>query len=63
MNFRLPKVLIRCVNDIETLADNCYGISIFGNFMLVDAIIKPNIMLQFTVAESHGHVEDVGKWP
>lgn len=62
MSFRLPKVLIRCVNDIATLADNCYGIPIFGNFMLVDAIIKPNIMLQFTVAESHGHVEDAVKW-
>lgn len=60
--FNFPKVLIRCVDDILGLSDNCYGIPLFGNFMLVDAIIKPNIMLQFTVAVTHGCLEDVDKW-
>jgi len=57
-----PKVLIRCVADIATLDNDFYGLPIFGNFMLVDAIIKPNILLQFTVGESHGHVDDIDKW-
>jgi len=62
MKFNLPKVLIRSVNDIATLPTHRYGLPVFGNFMLVDAIVKPNIMLQFTVGESHGHANDIGKW-
>lgn len=54
VTFNLPKVLIRSVADIATLDGGCYGLPIFGNFMLVDAIIKPNIMLQFTVSRKHG---------
>jgi hypothetical protein len=30
--------------------------------MLVDAIIKPNIMLQFTVSCTHGNAADTHKW-
>ena len=30
--------------------------------MLVDAILKPNIMLQFTVGASHGKKTDLEKW-
>jgi hypothetical protein len=62
MAFNIPKVLVRSVDDVATLADHRYGLPIFGNFMLVDTIVKPNIMLQFTVGESHGHVDDIGKW-
>jgi hypothetical protein len=62
LNFNIPKVLIRRLDDIATLANNVYGLPVFGNYMLVDAVIKPNIMLQFTVAESHGHADDIDKW-
>ena len=30
--------------------------------MLVDAILKPNIMLQFTVGATHGKADDIEKW-
>ena len=30
--------------------------------MLVDAILMPNIMLQFTVGETHGKADDIEKW-
>ena len=62
MKFNLPKVLIQSVNDIASAPAGSYLLPIFGNFMLVDAIIKPNIMLQFTVSESHGSANDLGKW-
>jgi hypothetical protein len=62
VNFHVPKVLIRTVDDIDTLPNNTYGLPIFGNFMLVDAILKPNIMIQFTVGETHGKVDDIEKW-
>jgi hypothetical protein len=62
LTFNLPKVLIRSVADIATLDYGCYGLPIFGNFMLVDAIIKPNIMLQFTVSCTHGNAADTHKW-
>ena len=62
MKFNLPKVLIRSIADIETLDGGVYGLPIFGNFMLVDAVIKPNIMLQFTVSLKHGKADDLNKW-
>ena len=62
LTFHLPKVLIRSVADIATLNDGYYGLPIFGNFMLADAIIKPNIMLQFTVSCKHGNATDTPKW-
>jgi hypothetical protein len=62
LTFHLPKVLIRSVADIATLNDGYYGLPIFGNFMLVDAIIKPHIMLQFTVSRKHGNATDIHKW-
>lgn len=30
--------------------------------MLVDSIVKPNIMLQFAVGLKHGNVDDIDKW-
>ena len=63
MKFNLPpNVLIRSIADIETLNVGAYGLPIFGNFMLVDAVIKPNIMLQFTVSLKHGKADDLNKW-
>ena len=46
--------LIPSVADIETIDD--------GNFMLVDATITPNIMLQFTASLKHGKATDTHKW-
>ncbi len=62
MKFNIPKVLIRTVDDIATLPVGCYGLPVFDNFMLVDAVIKPNVMLQFTVCERHGYADDINKW-
>lgn len=62
MKFNVPKVLIRSAADIVDLPDSRYGLPIVGNFMLVDAIVKPNVMLQFTVATSHGRAGDTKKW-
>lgn len=62
MAFNLPKMLIQSVADIATLVDGRYALPIFGNFMLVDAIVKPNIMLQFTVSLEHGNAADLEKW-
>jgi hypothetical protein len=62
LNFHVPKVFIRTIDDIGTLQNNTYGLPIFGNFMLVDAILMPNIMLQFTVGETHGKADDIEKW-
>eukprot|EP01036_Dinobryon_divergens_P042387 gene42387-56320_t len=65
LNFHVPTVIIRTIDDIGTLPNNTYGLPIFGNnFMVsVDAILMPNIMLQFTVGESHdGKADDIEKW-
>ena len=65
LNFHVPKILIRTVDDIDTLPNNTYGLPMFGNVMLVDAILKPNIMIQFTVRETYdGKVTDdiIDKW-
>eukprot|EP01035_Chromulina_nebulosa_P030054 gene30054-39913_t len=62
LNFHVPKFFIRTIDDIGTLPNNTYGLPIFGNFMLVDAILMPNIMLQFTVGETHGKADDIEKW-
>ena len=58
LKFNLNKVLTRSVDDIAALEDGCYGLPIFGNFMLVDAIIKPNTLLHFTVSRTHGNKAD-----
>jgi len=63
INFsKYPRVLIRTVEDVTSLGTERYGLPIFGNFMLVDAIIKPNIMLQFTIGERHGNAKDSANW-
>ena len=48
LNFNVPNFLIRTIDDIDTLPNNTYGLPTHENFILVDAILKPNIMLQFT---------------
>jgi hypothetical protein len=56
--FNLTRYLIRTVEDIEHLPDNMYGLPVTPNFKLVDAVIQPNILLQFTVSETHGNDTD-----
>ena len=60
--FGLRIVLIRSVEDIAELDNGVYALPIFENFMLVDAIVKPGIMLQFTISNCHGKETDITKW-
>jgi hypothetical protein len=47
------KVLIRTTDDIQRLKVGDIGVPVVGNFPLVDFVIKPNILLQMTVAKKH----------
>jgi len=49
-NFNLPISFIRSVDDIKSLKNEHYGLPIFDNFPLVDAVIQPNILVQYTVS-------------
>jgi hypothetical protein len=60
--YGLPRILIRTIEDIKIIPDKYYGLPIFSNFPLVDAIIQPKILLQFTISNSHGSAEDVDKY-
>ena len=42
--------LIRSIPDILRLPDGAYGLPLFTNFPLVDAIVQPDILLQFTTS-------------
>jgi len=48
VNFNLPVALIRSIDDVAFLKEGFYGLPVFENFPLVDAIIQPNILIQFT---------------
>lgn len=56
--YRMPRVLIRSVDDVAELLDDQYGLPLFGNFAPVDAVIQPNVLLQFTIAKTHGKPSD-----
>lgn len=46
------------IDDIARLEDGEYGLPFASNFPLIDAVIQPNILLQFTIAKRHeGAVE------
>lgn len=47
------KVLIRSIADIASLLDTDYGMPIFSNFPLVDAIVQPCYEFQMTIGMSH----------
>lgn len=49
------KVMIRTVEDIAALADGDYGYPSIPNFPLVDAVIKPNVMLQMYAGDGCRH--------
>jgi hypothetical protein len=48
--FRMQTIVIREVTDICKLDNGTYGLPLFDNFPLVDAIIQPNTLIQYTVA-------------
>ena len=52
--YQMPRRLFRRVEDIKDLEIGQYGISLSCNFSLVDAVIQPDILLQFTIARTHG---------
>ena len=57
LKFRpLTKKRIRNLNDIKHLLPGEYGIPYASNFPLIDAVIQPNILVQFTVAHKHRDV-------
>ena len=63
INFsQMPTVLIRTIADISSLQNSKYGLPIFGDFPLVDEVIQPNILLQFTVSDLHGKTSDHDKY-
>jgi hypothetical protein len=54
VNFNLPIMLIRNISDVGNLPNGCYGLPIFSNFPLVDAVIQPDTLIQFTISpEKH----------
>ena len=50
VSFNKPVVLLRTMDDVSLLPDGCYGLPSIPNFPLVDAIIQPDIAIQFTVS-------------
>lgn len=48
--FNLPVMILRSIRDIAALPVGTYGLPLFGNFPLVDAIIQPNMLIQFTTS-------------
>ena len=49
-SFNYPVSLIRNVEDIGKLPEKYYGLPMTCNFPLVDAIIQPNTLIQFTIS-------------
>ena len=58
--FSFPVRLLRTVEEISELTNNTYGVPIFDNFPLVDAILQPNTRFNFTISDTHkGAVEQL----
>jgi hypothetical protein len=54
LKFRpLIKKRIRALDDIHKLERGEYGIPCASNFSFIDAIIQPNILIQFTGTQKH----------
>jgi hypothetical protein len=54
VNFNLPITFIRSIDDMKSLKAGYYGLPVFDNFPLVDAVIQPNILVQYaTSPEDH----------
>ena len=63
MNFNLPVNRLKAVDDIQRLPIATHGLPIRINFPIVDAIIQPDTILQFTKSpEQHnGELEQLSK--
>jgi hypothetical protein len=48
--FNLPIERLKCIDDVAALHDNHYGLSIVDDFPLVDAIIQPDTLIQYTIS-------------
>jgi hypothetical protein len=46
-------VLLRNVKNVKLLPLESYGLPLFGNFPLVDAIVQPNMLIQFTTVKNN----------
>jgi hypothetical protein len=58
LHFNHPIVLFESKEDIRKLPDERYGLQISTKFPLVDYIIQPNIIGNFTVSTSHRRAVD-----
>ena len=50
MTFSLPVVRLKTVDDIQNLPIATYGLPMTSNFPILDAIIQPDTLLQFTIS-------------
>jgi hypothetical protein len=50
MNFNRPRELLRSIEDISRLSNDSYGLPLFGNYPVVDAIIQPDTVLQYATS-------------
>jgi hypothetical protein len=53
MNFNFPIERMRTFGDVAELHDKHYGLPIVSNFPLVDAVIQPHTLIQFTIARNY----------
>jgi hypothetical protein len=60
--YQMRRVLLRNVDEIEQLPDDQYGLPLFCNFALVDVVIQPNVLLQFTIYKTHGVDSDAERY-
>ena len=47
------RVFIRCIDDIGKLKSGDYGLPTISNFPLIDSVIHPDILIQFTTSDRH----------
>ena len=52
--FNLPVARFNTVEEVANIPDGCYGLPMIENFPLVDAVLQPNVLIQFTISPS-GH--------
>ena len=50
VQFNLSVVLFNTISEISRLPDGSYGLPTTSNFPLVDAIVQPNVLIQFTIS-------------
>jgi hypothetical protein len=61
ISFNIETVILRVVADISSLPDNTYGLPLYSNFPLVDAVIQPDTLIQYTISPTNhkGAVEQL----